>query len=420
MKRLVRPVLAAFALFQLGCGSDPSGPADTIDALPRPLSVVEQQLVGASNRFGFDLFRRVYAAESGPNVFLSPLSASMALGMTLNGAAGDTWSDMRAALAFDQLSAAQINESYRSLIALLTDLDPAVRFSIANSVWARQGFTVLPSFYDVVHEYFAGEARSLDFDDPQSVNIINGWISGATNGRIEKGIDQISQADMMFLINAIYFNGDWRETFDPDRTRRAPFLRPDGSTVDVDMMTGKIELGFAVDPRWTAGELPYGGGAFGMIVVVPHDDVSLADIVGDFDAAAWDALVARLQTNELDVYLPKFRFEYDTYLNDPLIAMGMGRAFSPEADFSNLTPEDVCIQFVRQKTFVEVDEEGTEAAAVTVVGVGVTSLPPSLRVDRPFLFAIRERLSGTILFMGTIGDPTVGNTPAPQQPPPPC
>jgi serpin B len=186
------------------------------------------------------------------------------------------------------------------------------------------------------------------------------------------------------------------------------------------MMTGKIALGFASDTRWTAGELPYGGGAFGMIVVVPQDGVSLADIVNEMDAASWDALAARLVDSELDVYLPKFRLEYDTYLNRPLIDMGMTTAFSPAADFSALTTEDVCIQFVRQKTFVEVDEEGTEAAAVTVVGVGVTSLPPSLRADRPFLFAIRERLSGTILFMGTIGDPTVETTPPPQKPAPPC
>ena len=244
MKRLARLACAplAMALAQLGCGSDPTGPAASIDALPRPLTVVEQQLVGASNRFGFELFHRVHAAESGPNVFLSPLSASMALGMILNGAAGETWTGMRTALAFDDLTAEQINESYRSLIDLLTDLDPAVRFIIANSVWARQGFTVLPSFYDVVRDHFDGEARELDFADPASLGIINGWISDATNGRIEKGIDAISDADLMFLINAIYFNGDWTEKFDRSRTRSAPFMRADGSTVQVDMMTGKVAL----------------------------------------------------------------------------------------------------------------------------------------------------------------------------------
>jgi serpin B len=420
MKRVVVLAAVPFAVLLQGCGTDPSGPADPIDALPRPLTVTEQELVSASNRFGFDLFRRVHAAEDGPNVFLSPLSASMALGMILNGAAGETWAGMRGALAFDDLSAEQINASYRSLIDLLTDLDPAVRFDIANSVWAREGFAVLPSFYDVIREYFDGEARTLDFNDPQSLATINGWISEATNGRIEKGIDEISDADLMFLINAIYFNGDWTERFDRGRTQRTAFTRTDGSTVQVDMMTGKVELGYAADPRWTAGELPYGGGAFGMVLVVPRDDVSLDDVVRDFDAAAWDALTARLQESELDVFLPKFRFEYDTWLNDPLIDMGMSRAFSPDADFSALTPGNVCIQFVRQKTFIEVDEEGTEAAAVTVGGVGVTSLPPQLRVDRAFLFAIRERLTGTILFMGTIGDPTVEETQPKAKPAPPC
>lgn len=420
MKRIAASAALSFTMVLQACGSDPSGPADPIDALPRPLTIVEQELVVASNRFGFELFRRVHAGEDGPNVFLSPLSASMALGMILNGAAGETWTGMRSALAFDQLSAEQINTSYRSLIDLLTELDPAVRFDIANSVWARQEFTVLPSFYDVVREYFDGEAQTLDFTDPQSLATINGWISDATNGRIEKAIDEISDADFMFLINAIYFNGDWTEQFDRSRTQPAPFTRADGSTVQVDMMTGKIPLGYAVDPRWTAGELPYGGGAFGMVIVVPHEGVTLADMVRDFDAAAWEALTSRLQESELDVFLPKFRFEFDTYLNAPLVDMGMGIAFSDVADFSALTPDSVCIQYVRQKTFIEVDEEGTEAAAVTVGSIGVTSMPPQLRVDRPFLFAIRERLTGTILFMGTIGDPTVAETPAPQKPAPPC
>lgn len=424
MKRIAMLAAVPFALLLQGCGNDPSGPsgsADPIEELPRPLTVVEQQLVGASNRFGFELFRRVHENEEGPNVFLSPLSASMALGMVLNGTAGETWSDMRSALAFDGMSAEEINVSYRSLIDLLTELDPAVRFDIANSVWARQEFDVLPAFYDVVTEYFDAEARSLDFGNPQSAATINEWISDATNGRIEKGIDAITDADMMFLINAIYFNGDWTERFDKSRTHRAPFTRENGSTVQVDMMTGKIPLRLASDSKWSAGELPYGGDAFSMVIVLPRQGVSLADLVREFDAAAWDALTSRLQQNELDVFLPKLRFEYDTWLNDPLIDMGMGRAFSPAADFTRLTPGGgVCLQFVRQKTFIEVDEEGTEAAAVTIGGVGVTSLPPQFRVDRPFLFAIRERLTGTILFMGTIGDPTFQKAEAGPKPAPPC
>lgn len=412
---------ALTSILLAGCGGDgsPTGP-ERIEALPRELTAAERAVIGGSNSFGLELFRRVHEAEAAPNVFLSPLSASMALGMTLNGAAGETWEGMRAALGFEGLTQEEINDSYRSLLDLLTGLDPRVDLAIGNSIWADRAFTVLPSFYEVVREHFDAEARALDFGDPATVDSINGWIESATRGRIEKAVDRISSTDSMFLINATYFDGDWAAQFDPDKTRPAAFERADGSTVTVDLMTQKMTLPVHFTSRYAAGELGYGGGAFGMVVVVPQPGVPLADLVAELDDTGWADLVASLDSAEIDVFLPKFRIEYDSYLNRPLVAMGMDRAFSPEADFSRLTTTSVCIQFVRQKTFVEVDEEGTEAAAVTVVGVGVTSAPPSLRADRPFLFAIRERHSGTILFMGAIGDPTASEAPEAEKPQPPC
>ena len=414
------PRLAALALIALAaCGGEATGP-DRIERLPRDLSATERDLVRASNAFGLELFRRTHAVEEAPNVFLSPLSASMALGMTLNGAAGETWAGMRHALAFGDLDQEEINASYASLLELLTGLDPRVDIAIGNSIWADLGFPVLPTFQQVVREHFDAEARELDFRDPASLETINGWVEQATRGRIERILEEISPADLMFLINATWFSGDWTKQFDPAKTQRAPFQRADGSTVDVQMMTQKLELPVRFTERWVAGELAYGGGAFGMVIVVPQGETSLGDVVSELDDDGWAALVASFDTTELDVFLPRFTIEYDTYLNEPLAAMGMARAFSGEADFSRLTPERVCIQFVRQKTFVEVDEEGTEAAAVTVVGIGRTSAPPALRADRPFLFAIRERLTGTLLFIGAIGDPAAREAPEVEKPPPGC
>lgn len=416
------PLLAAAALVLAACGAgDPSGPARPITKLPRELSVVEREIVTGANAFGFDLFRLVHAAEEAPNVFLSPLSASTALGMALNGAAGETWEGMRTGLRLGDRSEQEINDGYRSLLELLVRLDPRVEFGVGNSVWTRQGFPVVPSFYDAVREYFAAEAQERDFDDPATVDVINAWIRKATDGMIEKGIDEISHADQMFLINAIYFIGKWASRFDPSRTRHEQFTRENGTHVMVPLMWQKAKFPYTRTERYQAIELGYGGGAYSMVVVLPAQGVPLADIVAELSPQWWDGLVAALDTVEMDLYLPRFKIEYDAYLNAPLVAMGMGRAFSPDADFSRLTPEGgVCLQYVRQKTFVEVDEAGTKAAAVTVGGVGLTSAPPMMRVDRPFLVAIRERFSGTALFLGAIGDPTHEAAPEPRKPAPPC
>ena len=396
-----------------GCDGDAIGPVPEIDELPRALTVAEQTVIRSSNAFGFDLFGRIHAADDVPNTFLSPLSASMALGMTMNGAAGETWDGMRTTLHFDGLTEGEINASYRGLMDVLLDLDPLVDIRIGNAVWARQGFPFEQTFYDSIEEYFDAEARELDFDNPSSVDIINLWASDATNGKIDKVLDSIEPQHIMFLMNALYFKGVWERRFDADETRTAPFTRADGSTVSVPMMMlPKGAILATATPAYRAIELPYGGKAFAMTIVLPQPGQTLPEVVAALDADAWDELVAGLDSASWEVRLPRFRLEYERFLNGPLCDMGMTRAFSPgAADFTRLTPAardaDVYIEFVKQNTFVEVNEEGTEAAAVTTVGVSVVSTPVPFVVDRPFLFAIRERLSGTILFLGAIGDPSV-------------
>jgi serine protease inhibitor len=431
MARPARTVLAWLApaalggLGAIGCDGDAIGPVPEIDQLPRALTVAEQTVIRSSNAFGFDLFGRVYARESGPNTFLSPLSASMALGMTMNGAAGETWDAMRTALHFDGLSEAEINTSYRGLMDVLLDLDPLVQIRIGNSVWARQGFPFEPAFFTAVGDYFDAEARELDFNRPGAVDVINLWASDATNGRIDKVLDSIDPAHIMFLLNALYFKGTWERQFDEDETRGAPFTRADGSRVTVPMMhlpEGAVLA--TTTPDYQAVELPYGGKAFAMTIVLPSAGRTLSDLVGGLDSEGWAALVAGLDSTNLEIRLPRFRFEYEELLNRALQDMGMRVAFTTAADFTRLTPaahtDPVCIHFVKQNTFVEVNEEGTEAAAVTTVGIGIVSARPSFIVDRPFLFAIRERLSGTILFLGAIGDPSLTESEPADAFPPVC
>jgi serine protease inhibitor len=404
-----------------GCESvtGPGGSVPEIE-LPRSLSADELALISAGNRFAFDLLRQVPLEHPDtPNVFLSPLSASMALGMAMNGAAGETWTEMRDALGFAGLDEPAINQGYRDLIDLLRGLDPRVEFGLANSVWARQGRTFYEDFLERTRTYFDAHVEALDFKDPASRDVMNGWVADRTNGRIEELIDAIDPAAIMYLINAVYFNGDWVYEFDEKATRPRPFTRADGRLVQADMMAMTADLRYFLDADAAVVELPYGGRAFGAIAALPGPGRTLADLVASLDADLWDGWIARIDQADpagLEVVLPKLELHYDRLLNDDLQALGMRQAFNaddPTADFSRMTliefPGEVFINRVQQKSFLKVDERGTEAAAATFVEMGgIVSVggPPAIHFDHPFLFAIRERLSGTVLFIGVIGDPT--------------
>jgi serpin B len=398
--------MGAGAALLASCG-DATGPGDSITELPRSLTVSERAVIDHANEFGFELMRTVFAEDDRPNVVLSPFSASMALGMTLNGAAGGTFDAMRSTLGFEGMTQAEINDSYSGLIELLTELDPEVQFDIANAIWANEDVPFHDAFMQVVEAAFAARIESSDFSDPATLAAINAWVEDNTGGLIDRILEELDPALAMLLLNAIYFDGAWTTRFDPEDTRREMFRTREGNQVEVDMMSlGEVDLGLAQTPLASAVELPYGGGAYSMVIALPHG--SLEDFFASLDEDSWNELIDAMGTREVDrVAIPKFTLSYDTFLNDALRDMGMDVAFRPGADFTNLSPigDQMCIDFVRQKTFIEVDERGTRAAAVTAVGIGVTSFT-GLVVDRPFAFAIREKLSGTILFMGAVGDPT--------------
>jgi serpin B len=403
--------LAHMAGAAMACGE---GPAAPITELPRPLTTGEAALVGADNGFAFRLLGVLAGPDAGKNLFISPLSVGMALGMAFNGAAGETADSMRLTLGFDGLSRDEINASYRSLIDLLRGLDPTVDFAIANSVWYRPEYALDSAFLDRTQTYFDAAVRPLDFARSDAATTINQWVSDATHARITQIVDPpIDPSTIAFLINAIYFKGTWTYQFPRDRTSPAPFHLSDGTTHDVPMMRTPepIPVGYA----WTSDaqvlDLAYGGGAYSMTIVLPASDVQLDTLMQTLTQSQWDAWIGALDSMSLDVTMPKFQLEYEKSLLDALEALGMRVAFcrnvpAVNPDFTAMYPPGgACISNVKHKTWVDVNEEGTEAAAVTSVEVGVTSAPPSIVVDRPFLFAIRERLSGTIVFLGAIVDP---------------
>jgi serine protease inhibitor len=383
------------------------GPPPLLTALPRALSPAESRMVNAGNQFGFDLLREARSGTPEDNLFLSPVSVSMALGMTLNGAAGTTFDSMRVALRLAGAPIEEINQGYRSLIDLLQSLDASSQFQIANSIWAHSGIPFLPAFLTAAQTNFDAEVRALDFHAPATLGTINDWVGTKTNGKIPAILDQISADEVMFLINAIYFKGSWRLAFDPKQTQNAPFQTSDGTVQSVRTMNLRPELQrYSATRDFEIVELLYGNGAFAMTIVLPRADRTLADVTEGLDATRWAEWVADLHDREIGLALPRFRLEYQRLLNDDLKALGMGIGFDPlRADFTGMAdvaPERLFITKVTHKTFVDVNEEGTEAAAATSVGIGITSLPPTMQINRPFLFAIRERLTGTILFLGQI------------------
>lgn len=411
MNRIRSLVAAGAALATAGCGSN----LEPITDLPRDLRVAERALIAADNSFSFKLFHEIDAqADPSENLFVSPLSVAMALGMTQNGAAGTTLDAMRATLELAGMDDLEVNEAYRSLIDLLRDLDPSVEFLLANSIWYRETFAVERAFLDINTTYFDAEIAALDFSSPNAVPTINAWVDEQTGGKIPEIVDAPIPNDViMYLINAIYFKGDWTHQFDRDDTRPAPFQLADGTTVVVDMMSrDETPMLYHSGAEVQIADLPYGGGAYRMTIVLPGSPAGIDDLAANLTQSRWDAWVAELDSSDLQLALPRFGLEYEIALEDALSALGMEEAFcdSRHADFSRLygpaRPGQVCITRVKHKTFIEVNEEGTEAAAATAVEVGVVSVPPSVRVDRPFLFVIRERLSGTILFIGKVMDPT--------------
>ncbi len=406
MKTKFLTILMVICLSLAGCSSRNGAVGDPGDIV---LSEKSLELIKSDNSFSFNLFSKL-PEDHQHNVMVSPLSVSLALSMTLNGADGTTKTAMQNVLGFSGLTQEEINQIYLDLIIALQNTDPWVRLSIANSVWIRNGFPVLQSFIDVNRGYFNAKVTNLDFNQA-AINTINNWVNTYTNGKIPTILDSISPDEIMFLINAIYFNGKWLIQFDPAKTANGDFTLAGGQKVSVPMMKVKEKFAYSEQTGYKALKMPYGRGKFQMIILLPDEGIAPSDISGQMNPAKWDALNASLgEPVEIDVWLPKFQYSWEIQLNQILSDLGMAVAFDPNAaDFAKINPDQqLFITKVKHKTFIKVNEEGTEAAAVTSVGVGVTSFPANplqFHVDRPFLYLITEEDTGAILFMGRVENP---------------
>jgi serpin B len=400
MKSIVTAALLLVFTVLFGCSSH-NAPPEPVPV--RDLTATEVAVVQSQKTFGLNLFKTIVEQEPDTNLFISPLSVSMALGMTYNASAGATREAMEDALAVQGLTPEEINEAYRGLIDILTSLDPKVTMDIANSIWYRNGLSVNNTFKALCSKYFDADFRGLDFSDPSSVSVINAWVKEQTRNKIPRILDAIKDSDVMFLINAVYFKGDWTYQFKPELTSPGPFYVSGSEEITCDFMRQHMEVAYAGAGNYSAIDLPYGNGEFSMTILLPDASSSTDDMIAQIDDDSWTILLESLKKEEMDIALPKFTQEYKLKLNDVLIAMGMAIAFSPgEADFSGLSDDgQFFIDKVLHKTYVKVDEEGTEAAAVTSVEIGVTSAPPHVFVaDRPFVYVIRDKHTDAILFVG--------------------
>lgn len=370
------------------------------------VSNVSEYVVDGSSKFAFDIFKTLNSEDADKNIFISPLSISVALTMAYNGAYSDTKEGMEKVLGYTGIDSALVNDSYKNLISHLKNVDKDISLNIANSIWIREGELINKEFITRNEKNFNAEVSTLDFSDLKSVDTINKWIEKETKGKIEKMLmGPIDPSIAMYLINAIYFKGEWTKPFNPESTAKSNFYAYDGNTIKVDMMSRTGSYEYAKGKGFKAIRLPYGKDKTSMHVVLPDEGVDINEFIEKMAPEQWNNIKSSLKkTSDVQLKLPKFKLEYGIKsLSDSLKVLGMEKAFAADADFSGIR-EGVYINDVLHKAVIEVNEEGSEAAASTVVMMASSAPiePASFIADRPFIFFITDDTTGTVLFMGKV------------------
>lgn len=383
-------------------------------ACAQPVAADNAALVAANNGFACDLYGRLRMQPG--NVFLSPYSLSSALAMTYGGARGNTAAQMAKVLHFDP-QGEQLHATFAGYQGGLNAIQQKgeITLATANSLWPQRGYEFLPEFTKLCQTHYQAAPSPVDFANhtEEARTTINRWVEEKTHGKIQDlfkpGV--LEPSTRLVLANAVYFKGDWAAKFDPKETRNEAFQLAGGTTIQVPLMQAQPQVAYRETPDLQVIDLPYAGGELVMTVVLPRKVDGLGALEAQLTAENLHAWTKEMRQQKVRVWLPKFTMTAEYSLGPTLTRMGMGDAFSPSrADFSGMNGKrDLCLGAVVHKTFVEVNEQGTEAAAATGVGIGLTSLAPTepvtFRADHPFLLAIRERTSGGLLFLGRVANP---------------
>ncbi len=398
VKKLL-PTLGMVCLYSLGLSAAPSSD--------------REKLSSANNTFAFSLLKQLAKDEQDANIFISPYSAATVLQMACNGAGGQTRAQMQQVLRTGGLRPDAVNEIRSSVSLRLNATKNGIILTTANALWYRQGIPVKSDFIARNRDIFGATVGPLDFDDPRSVRIINDWAQEKTHGKIESLADGLINRDtVMFLANAVYFKGKWEQPFDSKHTKDRAFHLPKRQPRKIPMMEQSRRFTYRRGSGYQAVRLNYEGWSLGMYVFLPDENSSPEKLLSLMSGDKWQRITEPGFTEQQGtVVLPKFKIRYSAELKQALAALGMKSAFSDKADFSGISNRPLLISAVQQNTFVEVNEEGTEAAAATGLAIseGIELEPPKpfeMIVDRPFLFLIEDKETETILFMGVVHDPS--------------
>ncbi len=401
----------------LGASSGPATSAEPAESAPPRVeaSPDAKSLAEAHARFGLKLFGLLKPTEQQKNVFVSPASLALALQLVHAGASGDTQSALGRTLELSPMAPDALHAAALNLQQALAGADPKVKLRLATSVWARQGLTLNESFVDTSRRFFQASASAVDFTSPSAPKAINDWVNGQTNGRIKEIVSDLDPMTAVVLVNALSFQGTWSKPFEKKDTREQDFFTDAAGTTAlgrVKMMSVHGDFAYLEEPAFQAARIPYGDGRLAMYVLLPAKTSSLDALVARLTPAEWTRVRGQLQSRSGQLSIPRFQLRYGESLRAPLKALGMELPFSERADFRALaTPGPLKLDDVLHRTFVEVSEEGTKAAAATAV-VAVGSAAPgapvpsfAMVVDRPFFCAIHDSDTGALLFVGAVRDP---------------
>jgi serpin B len=380
-------------------------------ARPAQTTLPDQAYQRAVSRFAWNLLLQAQAAKPDTSVLISPASVFLALSMALNGADGQTRTAILQALSAADLSAADLNRANRDWMSLLEQTDAKTELFIANSIWLRDSFAADPDFLQINADFYRAGARKLDFNQPSAVQTINDWVKTVTRNKIDSIVESIGSDVVMYLINAVYFKSDWQQPFAAADSRDKTFQTPDGPVMTRFMhRTGAMEI-LAGDDGPLGVWLPYSDPSYGFFAILPDAGQTIDAWLAEQSASDLRDMIASRTQASVRLALPRFELRYEDSLVDDLTALGMGIAFTGDADFSRMNADrarNLLISDVRHKAFCRVDEKGSEAAAVTSVEVSLTSLPVSdltLEFDRPFIFGIADARTNLPIFIGILVKP---------------
>ncbi|HNX56385.1 MAG TPA: serpin family protein [Prolixibacteraceae bacterium] len=402
-------LLAIFCVIFLSCRQD------SVEQPATNLTTNEKsaKIIAADNQFGLELFRNINsAATEQKNTMISPMSVSLALGMLYNGTNAATKTQMEAMLHKSGLTADDINQNYKELVSALASHDPKVELNIANAIFYKNIFPVKPDFVTINQNYYQAEVAGLDFSNPdKTLNTVNGWVNSKTKGKIDKIINEVNPDDVMYILNAIYFNGQWTYSFDKGKTSKQSFTKEDNSVIQTATMQIESKFNYYSGQSFEMLEMPYGSGKFSMVVLLPKTGYKTNEIISSLSSDNLNSWFSKATESKKNVFLPKFEFKFDQSLISNLEALGMVDAFDPsKANLSGISEAaQLYVSEVMHKSYIKVDEKGTEAAAVTGITIGTTSAGPEtnvFRADHPFVFLIREKDTNSILFIGKVTDPS--------------